>query len=85
MRAECFQRLNSKQSRRIAKKSDPRATLDMTSEYGQTETLLEEWNQGEDNFLSIVRNNDSSLHASIKSFISVNWLYLISFLIYKAD
>lgn len=40
---------------------------------------------GEDNILSIVRNNDSSLHASIKSFISVSWLYLISFLISKAD
>lgn len=50
----------------------------MPSKYGQTEMLLEEWNQGEDNFLSIARNNDSSAYASIKSFISVNWLYLIS-------
>jgi len=57
----------------------------MTNKYGQTKILLEEQNQGENNFLSIVRNNDSSLHAPIKSFVSVIWLYLISFLIYKAD
>lgn len=56
----------------------------MTSKYGQTEILLEEWNRGEDNVLFIVRNNKNSLRASIKSFMSVNWLYLISFLIYKA-
>lgn len=56
----------------------------MTSKYGQTEILSEEWNRGEDNVLFIVRNNKNSLRASIKSFMSVNWLYLISFLIYKA-
>lgn len=77
--------MSSEESRKTAKKSDPRATSDTTSKYGQTEILLEEWNRGEDNVLFSIRNNDNSLRASIKSFMSVNWLYLIPFLIRKAD
>lgn len=48
------------------KKPDPIIMSAINSKYGQTKTLLKEWNQEEDNILSVVRNNDCSLHAFIK-------------------